>query len=64
MNKLDTLIYQLDRAARTIESLRDTLQYVAELIDEYVDADHNGNSFVPNAAMRAVQLIDEALGHE
>ncbi len=80
MNKLDDLIRQLsevdidepwcgegglfDRAAKTIEQLRDTLMDVAELIDGYVDiVDGPEGNQLPNDAMRAVQLIDEALGN-
>ena len=50
------------KAASEIERLRAALGEVAELIEGYADADHNGHSFVPNNAMRAQQIIAEALG--
>jgi hypothetical protein len=37
------------------------LHKVRELIDGYVDVDDCGNVPVPNNAMRAVQVIDEAI---
>ncbi len=53
-----------ERAARKIKQLRDTLIDVAELIDGYVDiVDGPEGNQLPNDAMRAVQLIDEALGN-
>lgn len=50
------------RAAAEIERLMAVLGEVAELIEVYADADHNGNSFTPNNAMCARQVIAEALG--
>ena len=55
---------ELARLNAEVRALRYALADVRELIDGYVDADHNGNSFIPNDAMRAQQIIDEALGHE
>ncbi len=55
---------ELARLNAEVRALRYALEDVRELIDGYVDADHNGNSIVPNDAMRAVIIIDEALGHE
>lgn len=50
------------RAAAEIEQLKAALREVGELIAGYADADHNGHTFVPNKAMRAQQVIAEALG--
>lgn len=37
------------------------LHEAAEALEQYQDADHNGVSFVPNEAMRALQVVREAL---
>ena len=55
---------ELARLNAKVRALRYALEDVRVLIDCYADADHNGSSFIPNDAMRAVQIIDEALGHE
>ena len=52
-------LFQL--AATEIRRLRDALQEASELIEGYADADHNGSGFVPNNAMRARQVIADAL---
>ena len=53
------------RAADVIEELRYALEDVRELIDGYVDiVDGPEGKQLPNAAMRAMQLIDVVLGDE
>lgn len=44
-----------------IEKLRDALEEVRELIDGYVDIRDGENGPLPNNAMLAQQIIDEAL---
>ena len=51
-----------NRAADEIEKLRDALRDVSDLIEGYVDiSDHGPLGPIPNNAMRAQQVIDEAL---
>ena len=54
------------RAADEIEKLRFALLDVSELIDGYVDICDGDEETGPrpNDAMKAQQIIDEALGHE
>lgn len=51
-----------NRAADEIEKLRDALRDVSDLIEGYIDiVDGPEGKQLPNDAMRAQQLIDEAL---
>jgi len=56
---------ELARLNAEVRALRYALEDVRELIDGYVDiADGSEETGpLPNDAMRAVQIIDEALGH-
>jgi hypothetical protein len=37
------------------------LREARELLEDYVDADHNGICYIPNAAMQADALLAEAI---
>ena len=54
---------QLDSVSSRNNALLATLEHVRELIEGYVDVvDGPYGQPAPNSAMRAVQLIDEAIG--
>lgn len=52
-------------SAPTIKAERDAmlslLKDASEVLKDYEDADHNGSSYVPNAAMRLKTEIDELI---
>ena len=49
------------RAVNAHQHLIEALQSAREYFDNLSDADHDGDGFVPNAEMRLVSEIDEAL---
>ena len=57
---------ELARLNAEVRALRYALEDVRELIDGYVDICDGSEETgpLPNDAMKAQQIIDEALGHE
>jgi hypothetical protein len=57
---------ELARLNAEVRALRYALEDVRELIDGYVDIVDGSEETgpLPNDAMKAQQIIDEALGHE
>lgn len=44
-----------------LAELKDLLEEMLDFLDDYVDADHNGNDYVPNEAMRLSMNIEDFL---
>jgi len=60
-NAVNEACKKIDDLRAANQLLRHALEEVRELIDGYVDVKDGDNGPVANNAMRAVQLIDEAL---
>ena len=60
---LQNLLHDHGLALSKVEQLKDVLAEIRDLIDGYVDVE-DGDYGIPkaNKAMKAVQLIDDALG--
>jgi hypothetical protein len=46
---------------KEMERLREALLECRDYFSDRADADHNGERFIPNSAMRMLQMIDAAL---
>lgn len=61
---IESLTRQIAEVIRDREKMRAALESVADYFDDRADAAHDGERFVPNAEMRLLDEIRDALGEE